>query len=376
MTEYEGDPNFRRDQKEFETEYRDYFKHSGNGSGFIQTTAIKSGGWQTAHFHKDIQETYIVQRGKVIFAQLLNGEKRLTLHEAGHVFTTIPRIIHNLYLYPNSVVHTVKYNPSDEDHKSSRGKLVKKFNDELNSLDINSIEDEVVLPNSNVVAVERLKDEMVGRATVPRDFAHRYGVPHGSVLIIPCRLDGQNKMEVLIQKRPIHKDVCPDRWDIFGGHIEVNQTGGGLFANPNDHVADQNLLKKVTMLTAIREANEELEIEGFQWNQSNLYQIGDFGDFRFEEKTSDHFNFEFSTLFVAILPKLGTVTAKESNDQSGTTEVTGRTKYVGIDNLISEYSGDTAEYADGISRVLDRFRDEETFLAEFKTFGIGKLQNS
>lgn len=80
------------------------------GYGYALTKMpAHAGGWQKSHFHRDIIETYVVQEGWIVFAELKDGKARLRRLLPGEVMTTRPLIAHNLYLPGGAVVHTVKH---------------------------------------------------------------------------------------------------------------------------------------------------------------------------------------------------------------------------------------------------------------------------
>lgn len=84
-----------------------------DGSAYIRTEASSIGAWQNSHYHKSVMETYIVQRGWIAYAQLVDGQRALTLHHAGELFTTRPNVVHNVYMPANAIIHTVKHGEGD-----------------------------------------------------------------------------------------------------------------------------------------------------------------------------------------------------------------------------------------------------------------------
>jgi mannose-6-phosphate isomerase-like protein (cupin superfamily) len=80
-----------------------------DGTGYSRTEAGDSGGWQTSHHHHSVRETYITQRGRMAFAELIDGGLRIRLFGPGEICTTEPKVPHNVYLYRNTVIHTVKH---------------------------------------------------------------------------------------------------------------------------------------------------------------------------------------------------------------------------------------------------------------------------
>lgn len=88
-----------------------------DGTSYIRTESSKFGGWQNSHFHRRVQETYIVQAGRMAFADLASDICRVRIFEKNSVVTTMPLVPHNVYLYANSVIHTIKHGDEglDED---------------------------------------------------------------------------------------------------------------------------------------------------------------------------------------------------------------------------------------------------------------------
>ena len=89
-------------------ELRFRLKH-GDGTAYIRTEATDSSGWQKSHYHQTVRETYIVQRGRMALAELVDGALTVRVFAAGDICTTEPHVSHNVYLYRDSVIHTVKH---------------------------------------------------------------------------------------------------------------------------------------------------------------------------------------------------------------------------------------------------------------------------
>ena len=53
-------------------ELRFRLKHD-DGTAYSRTESTGRGGWQNSHYHRSVRETYIVQRGKMAFAELVDG---------------------------------------------------------------------------------------------------------------------------------------------------------------------------------------------------------------------------------------------------------------------------------------------------------------
>jgi len=82
---------------------------SRDGNDYIRTVASQTSGWQKAHFHRSLRETYIVERGWMALAEKNNAGMSLTIYRPNDVVTTTPNVVHNVYLPSQAVIHTVKH---------------------------------------------------------------------------------------------------------------------------------------------------------------------------------------------------------------------------------------------------------------------------
>ncbi len=80
-----------------------------DGTAYSRTEAGDDGGWQKSHHHRTVRETYIVQRGRIALAELIDGALRIRVFGPDDIFTTAPNVPHNIHLYRNTVIHTVKH---------------------------------------------------------------------------------------------------------------------------------------------------------------------------------------------------------------------------------------------------------------------------
>ena len=81
---------------------------SEDGSSYTRTVNPNHGVWQNSHYHQSIKETYIVQKGWVAVASLIDDVLSLEIANTGDTFAVQPLIIHNLYLSADSIIHTIK----------------------------------------------------------------------------------------------------------------------------------------------------------------------------------------------------------------------------------------------------------------------------
>lgn len=89
-------------------ERRFRLKHD-DGTAYSRTEAPAIGDWQKSHYHRSVRETYIVQRGRMALAELVEETLKLRVFGPNEICTTKPNVSHNVFLYGNSVIHSVKH---------------------------------------------------------------------------------------------------------------------------------------------------------------------------------------------------------------------------------------------------------------------------
>jgi hypothetical protein len=89
-------------------ELRFRLRHN-DGTAYSRTEATENGGWQNSHSHRSVRETYIVQRGRMALAELVDGALKMRVFGPDEICTTEPNIAHNVYMFRGSVIHTVKH---------------------------------------------------------------------------------------------------------------------------------------------------------------------------------------------------------------------------------------------------------------------------
>lgn len=86
---------------------------SSDGSSYIRTEASDDSGWQKSHYHKTLQELYLVQKGWVLLAELRDENLTIKKYEENEFFISEPMIPHNIFMGPYAVTHTIKYGNGD-----------------------------------------------------------------------------------------------------------------------------------------------------------------------------------------------------------------------------------------------------------------------
>lgn len=106
-----------------------------DGSAYIRTESSINSGWQNSHYHKTIKELYLVQKGTIIFVELVNDELNVKKYTEGEFCISQPMVPHNVYMFPDTITHTVKFGYcSNADWNE-----FKKLDEMLKSIDINHI---------------------------------------------------------------------------------------------------------------------------------------------------------------------------------------------------------------------------------------------
>ena len=83
-------------------------------SAYIRAEGLNKGYWQKSHYHKYAKEIYIVQKGSILLAQYINHKLHINRINEDETFIVDPEIPHNVYMYPNTITHTVKYGEGEE----------------------------------------------------------------------------------------------------------------------------------------------------------------------------------------------------------------------------------------------------------------------
>lgn len=85
-----------------------------DNTAYIRAESGINGYWQNSHYHTSIKELYIVQKGSILLAKYLDDKLVIKKINENEFFSLEPNIPHNIYMYPNTVTHTVKYGKIDD----------------------------------------------------------------------------------------------------------------------------------------------------------------------------------------------------------------------------------------------------------------------
>lgn len=202
---------------------------------------------------------------------------------------------------------------------------------------------------------------------VTREMAHSHGIPHATVLLVPVSLNQTGELTILTHRRPAGKETDPETWDMFGGHVEVIAENNVLELPPTWDSPET--LHALVDETAIREANEEIRMVGFQFTAAHLYRFGSYGDFESGTQVPGSHNVEYSTVFVVALPQgRADVQAVDTvMKDSVEVEITDLpTRMWTIDALLNEYVQNSHRFADGIGRILSRLSKQPEMRQRFQ----------
>lgn len=82
---------------------------SNDGSSYIRTESSIDSGWQNSHYHTTIKELCLVQKGEIIYVKYFNNKLIINKYLEGEFFISEPMVPHNVYMFPNTITHTIKF---------------------------------------------------------------------------------------------------------------------------------------------------------------------------------------------------------------------------------------------------------------------------
>ena len=94
-----------------------------DGATYIRTEAGSNASWQKSHYHKKTKETYIIQKGWIACAKMINGKCKIEIFKEDEIFTIKANTPHNIYMTKNSVIHTVKHGDVEKKDYAEAKKL-------------------------------------------------------------------------------------------------------------------------------------------------------------------------------------------------------------------------------------------------------------
>lgn len=171
---------------------------------------------------------------------------------------------------------------------------------------------------------------------------------HFSALIVPFQ---ENTDNILLQVRPTGKTYA-GKLDIFGGYVRKNTLGERLHAN-----FDKETLAELFLETAVREANEELQIT--QWGQRLHFppdaftRIGNVGQF----VSDNDILREVSTVYFLPIPTNAIV--KTFDDIQGE-PLELRSSFWNFADMLALFQNAPHRFSDGIARILRLYQSDQS----------------
>ena len=92
-------------------------------SSYIRTESQNNKGWQNSHYHENTNELYLVGKGKITVAIYEDGTIKYQNYVQNEFFAIEKGTIHNVYMYPDTILHTIKYGQISENDWISFPKL-------------------------------------------------------------------------------------------------------------------------------------------------------------------------------------------------------------------------------------------------------------
>ena len=199
--------------------------------------------------------------------------------------------------------------------------------------------------------VERDKDRIAVCGFVNRHSSLTLPLRHLTVNIIVGTFGGRRQNPiVLFHKRCSHKDVDPDKLDIAGGHVTLND----FFFQGLDWNGP-SLIAQASEFTARREAREEIRAKRpVKFEKEHFHRFQRVGHFHVEsvnksEDGEETYNYEYSTVYVVVLnPRKRIWFVDECPKCPALSEAIP----LGFGEMRDRFMDRPDQFADGSSRIL------------------------
>ena len=104
----------------------------------------------------------------ILLAQYIEGNTKINRVEKGKIFNVEPNVPHNVYMYPNTVLHTVKYGEVEEydwqEFKELDNILKNKTMEELEKYIQDKIEErKIAKQNKDYALSDAIRDELLAK---------------------------------------------------------------------------------------------------------------------------------------------------------------------------------------------------------------------
>jgi 8-oxo-dGTP pyrophosphatase MutT (NUDIX family) len=199
--------------------------------------------------------------------------------------------------------------------------------------------------------VKRDNDRISVYGFVNRHFAHTNPLRHLTVNLIASTYETtpENPI-VLFHKRCPHKEVDPDKLDIAGGHVTLND----FFFQELDWNGP-SLLTQTFEFVARREAREEIQAQpSVEFRQEHFHRFEKVAHFQVESKRtnmdgSKTYNYEYSTVFVVVLNPRERIWFVDDCPRCNTQSPAVPFAY---ETMLDQFSTNPHMFADGSARIL------------------------
>jgi 8-oxo-dGTP pyrophosphatase MutT (NUDIX family) len=176
--------------------------------------------------------------------------------------------------------------------------------------------------------------------------AHRWGMPHTTVLLVPAVYSATEVTHLVLHRRSAHKRTSPNRLDFCGGHVTFSERY--FTGEPWKSIYD---LEKATADAACREANEEIRCgePPVAIDPKALRRVGTLGFFDCRTETHSGPNVEYSTCYIVAVPTTGPVRIFDT-DLRGERELAA--ELLTLEETLERFRTAAEEFADGAKRIL------------------------
>jgi len=175
-----------------------------------------------------------------------------------------------------------------------------------------------------IIQIYNSSRELLGTTT--RKDIHEKHLWHKTVLIFVVHPSGK----ILYIKRSGRSRINPNLFDCFGGHLKISET---------------------YREAARRELAEELALPPDLIVDTDLIQIGEPGQFEGRFTYPSYINYEFSSLYLFFLSEDIIINTQET---FGEDVVLLLRDGDFLEDLVKKYNHDKSQFADGISRILNK----------------------
>jgi 8-oxo-dGTP pyrophosphatase MutT (NUDIX family) len=210
----------------------------------------------------------------------------------------------------------------------------------------------------NVLAVRRQNGDLEFIGAAEAASAHRYGMPHTTVLLVPVVQMDDGKNRLILHQRSPNKRTSPGKLDFNGGHITFSEQY--FVGTPWESAYD---LENATLDAACREANEEIRLSTpFNIKPETLLRFRGLGYFDCRTETPTGPNVEYSTCYLVAVPSSRDLHIFDT-DPAGERELP--LSRHPLNEILDTYRRQQDLFADGAGRILSALIRNEELASDF-----------